>query len=56
LDDLTPAEQIAFKKQLDRKFRPIPAIVAGRHRQEKISREWPNKKFSTPFGRQTELI
>jgi hypothetical protein len=27
-DDLTPAEQSAFKKKLDRKFRPIPAIVA----------------------------
>jgi hypothetical protein len=25
---LTPAEQSAFKKKLDRKFRPIPAIVA----------------------------
>jgi hypothetical protein len=24
----TPAEQSAFKKKLDRKFRPIPAIVA----------------------------
>jgi hypothetical protein len=28
LDDLTPAEQSAFKKKLDRKFRPIPATVA----------------------------
>jgi hypothetical protein len=27
-DELTPAEQSAFKKKLDRKFRPIPAIVA----------------------------
>jgi hypothetical protein len=27
-NDLTPAEQSAFKKKLDRKFRPIPAIVA----------------------------
>ena len=27
-DDMTPAEQSAFKKKLDRKFRPIPAIVA----------------------------
>ena len=27
-DDLTPAEQSAFKMKLDRKFRPIPAIVA----------------------------
>jgi hypothetical protein len=27
-DDLTPAEQSAFKKKLDRKFRPIPAIFA----------------------------
>jgi hypothetical protein len=27
-DDLTPAEQIAFKKKLDRKFWPIPAIIA----------------------------
>ena len=25
---LTPAEQSAFKKKLDRKFQPIPAIVA----------------------------
>jgi hypothetical protein len=27
-DDMTPAEQSAFKKKLDRKFEPIPAIVA----------------------------
>jgi hypothetical protein len=27
-NDLTPAEQSAFKKKLDRKFRPIPSIVA----------------------------
>jgi hypothetical protein len=27
-DDLTPAEQSAFKMKLDHKFRPIPAIVA----------------------------
>jgi hypothetical protein len=27
-NDLTPAEQSAFKKKLDRKFRPIPALVA----------------------------
>jgi len=25
---MTPAKQSAFKKKLDRKFRPIPAIVA----------------------------
>ena len=27
-DDMTPAKQSAFKKKLDRKFRPIPALVA----------------------------
>ncbi len=27
-DDMTPPEKDAFKKKLDRKFRPIPAIVA----------------------------
>jgi len=27
-DDLPPAEQSAFKKKQDRKFRPIPALVA----------------------------
>jgi hypothetical protein len=27
-DDMTSAEQSAFKKKLDRKFRPIPAIFA----------------------------
>ena len=27
-EDLAPVEQSAFKKKLDRKFRPIPAIVA----------------------------
>jgi len=33
---LTPVEQSAFKKKLDRKFRPIPALVAVAT-QEKIN-------------------
>jgi hypothetical protein len=27
-DDMTPAEQAAFKMKLDRKFKPIPVLVA----------------------------